>query len=1798
MLNLVMYRFRNEKESVVKRKSLMRICLCVVVLFFSAVVFAAPVPDVGQTTDHPIHSDASSPIALIGSGLNPADRLIASTNEVVPLIGAGVAGNMLQFKAGGHVLGFRPNKAYLAGLDHVLSVEFLETPGVMPTAASTAPATGNMIKVPALSTVRYQNLWDNISLTYESTKDGITESTYHVAPGGDVSKIRLRYNVPVESQVDGSLKFKFDSGHLIESSPVAWQKIGEKQVPVTVAFRVSSGEVGFSVGQYDRSYPLIIDPTYVWQTYYWPSMGWSNNYSIAIDGSGNVYVSGDSQATWNGPTGQIPLNAHSGGPGDIFVLKLDSNGAYKWHTFYGSSSYINFAYDIAVDVSSNVYVTGRGAGSWNSPTGQSPLNAHSGSFNGNGSSVFVLKLDRNGTYLWHTFYGSSAFGGGVALDNSGNVYVTGWSFQTWGSPQYPFSGFGDVFVLKLNSSGTYLWHTFYGSGGNYEIGYGIAVDGIGNVYLTGRSQATWNSPTGKIPLNAYSGNSSYIYDIFVLKLDSSGTYLWHTFYGPGSNDYGGRCIAVDGSGNVYTMGHSSVTWNGPAGQIPLNAHSDPAGTFVLKLDSNGAYKWHSFYGSSSEHSNGIAVDSSSNVYFLTEYVVKLNSSGVHKWSISPKDCNHAHAIAVDGNGNVFVAGENTVLKIDGSPCNLQISQSPNAGAVGTEFSLTGNRFTPNSTATIYFSNPYVFPNMCVSIDRNGKFSNSPYFTVPANTPNGFYMWWAVDGITGCESEHLPFTIDTTTISSGNYVVTNSRTVSNQFELWLDVSINNQKPGENFCNDYQIEIKDCDDIPSNVSITPGKLERMSDGKLNNENSIRYRQFFQLVGSSGSQPAYFVNGKVHITSKTTPSQSHVLGLKEFSVYGTNFDITKHAWKFKNGSWEYAIPLSNIWRAADVIDDYIAPGYQRDHFWHSVGGPTAMKSITEWDSNPLKDFLSSGLCYGLTNTAIANFKHSGEAWGTGSGWEIFWASDYWKAEIDKHWHSEQAVSPFKPIISNEIYGLEWDFDSAKKIIYYSCGQYFYGPKNGWVAADGAVKITSSNSTKLIDVLKNGTPVSISFQKKDSAHAVAATQLINYNNIKSYTIWDNKQPYIYPGILSFLSPLDGYEPYRRWYVQNGNYSGEQIIYKIMNSSLGISSPYGIPISADTFIDNDFSPMYLPTEIEGDPQNIYGFRTTSSQQRVSKASLEPFVTSTNPLLSSTIVVSIIGGQVTGTTNKATTTPIMLVPNGDVSTGQAVITTTLGGSYNLLQLPVDITYRIDAVKLTDVPFLKVFVRIPLPDGTLEVLNYEAVETGETDATQVYFYVGVGNTDKVIRRTAAPATARMQVQAAAGDYPPDFDQTLPTQINPPGNLRAFVENSVVQLAWVNTIHPNLSAVKIVRTTGTYPTSPDDGVTVYDALGTSAQDNTVSMGTLYFYAAYSRDTSGAYSEPVYAGVNTYLYSIYGKVALSTSEGVSGASAVLVDGVGKTVGMATSGSDGNYLFSNLEMDAYTLTVSHPSHTIDNPQRSISIEGQNIEENFTAVPVPTLQLLFNPSFVNIGSTVSVPWAYRTIANTETVKIELYRGGVWQTLAASVPILTGNIQWNVTGPADAQAKIRISLNANPSLTNENTFSIVDPNAIGLTGPGWNLISLPLQPSNTAITNVLGSISGKYTSTWAYQNDSWKVFDPASPGLSDLSILETGWGYWLDMTEAATLSVTGTEPSKTINLITGWNLVGYNSSTSQNIADALASIAGKVVSVWAYKNDSWEFYDPANPGLSDLTTMSPGYGYWINTNGVCTWTLP
>jgi len=235
-----------------------------------------------------------------------------------------------------------------------------------------------------LTRVTYPNVWDGIDVRYEAVSGGIVKSTYVVAPGADVARIRLRYNVPVAIEPDGSLRLAFETGEMRESTPVAWQEIAGARVPVMVAFQTSEVletsevNVGFAVGEYNRAFPLVIDPTLAWNTFLGSGSD-DYGYGIVVDGSGNVYVVGTSSAAWG-----IPVNAYAGGD-DAFVTKLNSSGVRQWHTFLGSGSW-DIGKGIAVDGSGNVYVVGTSHATWGVP-----VNA----FAGGPVDAFTAKLNSN-----------------------------------------------------------------------------------------------------------------------------------------------------------------------------------------------------------------------------------------------------------------------------------------------------------------------------------------------------------------------------------------------------------------------------------------------------------------------------------------------------------------------------------------------------------------------------------------------------------------------------------------------------------------------------------------------------------------------------------------------------------------------------------------------------------------------------------------------------------------------------------------------------------------------------------------------------------------------------------------------------------------------------------------------------------------------------------------------------------------------------------------------------------------------------------------------------------------------------------------------------------------------------------------------------------------------------------------------------------------------------------------------------------------------------------------------------------
>ena len=594
---------------------------------------------------------------------------------------------LLQFIAGGHILGFRSDKVYFASGDHAIVEEFLGTKGVVPVGEEGPASPEGKKGAPGLGKVAYRNLWRGITLNYEAKHDGIAESTYVLEPGADATSIRLKYNVPVGIEKDGSLRFRHpsDKGYFSESAPKAWQEIDGKRTDVAVAFaNYGDNTIGFRLGEHDGRSPVVIDPTYQWHAFF-GGAGSDYGNGIAVDASGNVYVAGSSAAAWNGPGATPPLNPYSGSS-DIVVLKLNSAGAYQWHTFFGSAAGADTALAIAVESGGgNVYVTGYSIATWNAGA-TAPLHAHGGS---NGNDMAVLKLSSAGAYQWHTFYGAAGgsgndYGRSLSVDSGGNVYVTGNSNAAWtgpgaAAPLNPYAGGNDIAVLKLSSAGAYQWHTFFGSVAGHDYGRGLSVDGGGNAYVTGNSTAAWTGPGATAPLNPYGGGN----DLVVLKLNSAGAYQWHTFYGSVAGSDSGYSIAVDGGGNAYVAGDSSASWNGPGATAPLNPYSGAADIVVLKLSSAGAYQWHTFFGSvaGNDYDNGIAVDSGGNVFVsaysyaawnagatapLNAYagatdivILKLDTAGAYQWHTfygSAAGNDIGYGIAVDGGGNVYVTG--------------------------------------------------------------------------------------------------------------------------------------------------------------------------------------------------------------------------------------------------------------------------------------------------------------------------------------------------------------------------------------------------------------------------------------------------------------------------------------------------------------------------------------------------------------------------------------------------------------------------------------------------------------------------------------------------------------------------------------------------------------------------------------------------------------------------------------------------------------------------------------------------------------------------------------------------------------------------------------------------------------------------------------------------------------------------------------------------------------------------------------------------------------------------------------
>jgi Domain of unknown function (DUF4347)/Bacterial Ig-like domain/Beta-propeller repeat len=359
----------------------------------------------------------------------------------------------------------------------------------------------------------------------------------------------------------------------------------------------------------------------------------------------------------------------------------------------------------------------------------------------------------NGDVIWAKNFGGNVdgfeTGNSIATDSSGNVYTTGF-FQdsaTFGSTTLTSNGSSDIFVTKLNSDGSVAWAKSFG-GSDFDGGSSIATDSSGNAYTTGRfyGSATFGSTT------LTSNGSS---DIFVTKFNSDGSVAWAQNFG-GIDFDTGNSIATDSSGNVYTTGsfNGSVTFGSTT--LTSNGSSD---IFVTKFNSDGSVAWaKSFGGSNYDYDNGIATDSSGNVYTtglfsfsatfgsttLTSngnediFVTKLNSDGSVAWAQNFGGSNYdiGYSIATDSSGNVYTTGSFNGSVTFGST-TLTSTNDESYDIFVTKFNSDGNvAWAKDFGGSSYSYGTSIATDSSGNVYTTGFFDSSATFGSTTLTSNG------------------------------------------------------------------------------------------------------------------------------------------------------------------------------------------------------------------------------------------------------------------------------------------------------------------------------------------------------------------------------------------------------------------------------------------------------------------------------------------------------------------------------------------------------------------------------------------------------------------------------------------------------------------------------------------------------------------------------------------------------------------------------------------------------------------------------------------------------------------------------------------------------------------------------------------------------------------------------------------------------------------------------------------------------------------------------------------------------
>lgn len=548
--------------------------------------------------------------------------------------------------------------------------------------------------IPTFARVRYQQVYPGVDLIYYG-RQGRLENDFEVSAGVNPKVISWRLEGAEGIHVDsrGDLVLSVGGSEVRLQQPRAYQLEDGQQRDIPIRYRVHGQKVSFALGKYNRLQNLVIDPVLTYSTYL-GGTGSETAYSVAIDSAGDAYVTGVTAST-NFPTTASAYQPVYAGDGDVFVTEFNPAGTgILFSTFLGGtgddtpaqiirdgageifivgsttssnfpttpavfqpiyggnqdafltemkadgsaliySTYIggtgtDFGTAVTLDASGNAYVVGS-TQSTDFPTKNPIQLGNVGLYD-----AFVTEVSSTGALVYSTYLGGSLsdYGTGIAVDSTGDIYVSGYTystnFPTQNALQSSLAGGSDLFITEFKPGSSSLLYSTYLGGSSVDRATAMIMDSGGSIYLTGDTQSANFPVTG----TAYQSSLAGTDNAFITKVAPGGSTLsFSTFFGGGQTDQA-NAIALDAAGNVCITGFTqsdnfprldsfqNVLGTSGAGNCgSTNLVNVPtvicADAFVAKFAPTGIPIFSSFLGGSGTDSGqGIAVDSTGGIYVV------------------------------------------------------------------------------------------------------------------------------------------------------------------------------------------------------------------------------------------------------------------------------------------------------------------------------------------------------------------------------------------------------------------------------------------------------------------------------------------------------------------------------------------------------------------------------------------------------------------------------------------------------------------------------------------------------------------------------------------------------------------------------------------------------------------------------------------------------------------------------------------------------------------------------------------------------------------------------------------------------------------------------------------------------------------------------------------------------------------------------------------------------------------------------------------------------------------------------